>query len=304
MKSQQSKILSFFLSASLLGLILIIAIYNRETLVQVMGQADISWIGMGLGCYLLNYVTRAYRLRMLSLKQVSFFPAAIKSSCLHGFYSYFLPLRSGDLSLPILLLFNADLPIVQGGGILLRARLLDLFSLGLLLSGASLFSAPQLQPFVRGIFFFSGVALLLLPYGAVFLFKAGNNRLVNALSKRVGGMNYPTSREIIVSLLVWFWTGCTIFCVIQSLSIPLDFMDVWFLAAIQLPLQLFPLQGLANAGNHEVGWLAALSLLGITPAEGLPLSMASHVILICYVAVLGSIALMLPSPRPPGKPEV
>ncbi len=300
MKLQQSKILSFILSASLLVLILIIAIYNRKTLIQVMEQADLSWIGMGLCCYFLNYVTRACRLRMLSQKHVSFFPAAVKSSCLHGFYSYFLPLRSGDISLPLLLRFNAGLPLAQGGSILFRARLLDLFSLGLLLSVASLFSAPQLQPFVRGIFILSGVGLLVLPYGIIFLLKIGNNRLINALSKRVGDMTvtYPAGREIIVSLLVWFWTGCTIFCVIKSLAIPLDFMDVWFLAAIQLPLQLFPLQGLANAGNHEAGWLAALSLLGISPAEGLPLSMASHVILICYVAVLGSIALMLPSPRP------
>ncbi|MCD6184238.1 MAG: flippase-like domain-containing protein, partial [Deltaproteobacteria bacterium] len=140
MKSRRSKILSFVLSASLLVLILIIAIYNRKILVQVMGQADLWWIGMGLGCYLFNYVTRAYRLRMLSQKHVSFFPAAIKSSCLHGFYSYFLPLRSGDISLPLLLRFNAKLPLIQGSSILLRARFLDLFSLGLLLTGASIFS--------------------------------------------------------------------------------------------------------------------------------------------------------------------
>ncbi|MCD6534417.1 MAG: hypothetical protein J7L25_10125, partial [Deltaproteobacteria bacterium] len=151
----------------------------------------------------------------------------------------------------------------------------------------------------------SGVGLLVLPYGIIFLLRIGNNRLINALSKRVGEITvtYPVSREIIVSLFVWFWTGCTIFCVIKSLAIPLNFMDVWFFAAIQLPLQLFPLQGVANAGNHEAGWLAALSLLGITPAEGLPLSMASHVIFICYVAVLGSIGLMLPSTHPPAKPD-
>ena len=270
-----------------------------------MGQADLWWIGMGLGCYSLNYVTRAYRLRMLSQKHVSFFPAAVKSSCLHGSYSYFLPLRSGDLSLPLLLRFNAGLPLAQGGTILFRARLLDLFSLGLLLCGASLFSAPQLQPFVRGIFILSGVGLLVLPYGVIFLLKSGNNRLINALSKRVGDLTltYPSFREMLVSLAVWFWTGCTTFCVIKSLAIPLNFMDVWFFAAIQLPLQLFPLQGVANTGNHEAGWLAALSLFGITPAEGLPLSMASHVIFICYVAVLGSIGLMLPSTQPPAKPD-
>ena len=306
MKTRRSKIFSFVLSATLLILILIIAIYNRKTLTQVMGQTNISWLVIGLGCYFFNYVTRAYRFQMLSRKQIPFFPAALKSSCLHGFYSYFLPLRSGDLSLPLLLRFNAKLPLIQGSSILLRARFLDLFSLGLLLTGASIFSAPQLQPFIRGIFFLSGVALFILPYGAVFILKIGNNRLRNMLSKRVGEMeiSYFTSREVLVSLFLWFWTGCTIFCVIQSLSIPLDFMDVWFLAAIQLPLQLFPLQGLANAGNHEAGWLAALSLLGITPAEGLPLSMASHVILICYVAVLGSLALMLPSPYPVAEPGV
>ncbi|MHA1974847.1 MAG: lysylphosphatidylglycerol synthase domain-containing protein, partial [Candidatus Hodarchaeales archaeon] len=118
MKSRRSKILSFVLSASLLVLILIIATYNHKTLVQVMEKAELSWIGMGLGCYFLNYVTRAYRLWMLSQKQVSFFPAAVKSSCLHGFYSYFLPLRSGDLSLPLLLRFNAKLPLIQGSSIL------------------------------------------------------------------------------------------------------------------------------------------------------------------------------------------
>jgi len=300
MKSPRSKILSFVLSALLLVLILIIAIYNHKTFVQVMGQAQLSWIGMGLGCYFFNYMTRAYRLWMLSQKQVSFFPAALKSSCLHGFYSYFLPLRSGDISLPLLLRFNAGLPLVQGGAVLFRARLLDLFSLGLLLSGASLFSAPQLQPFVRGIFILTGVSLLVLPYGVIFLLKIGNNKLINALSKRVGEVTvtYPAGREMMVSLLVWFWTGCTTFCVIKSLAIPLEFMDVWFFAAIQLPLQLSPIQGMANAGNHEAGWLAALGLLGITPVEGLPLSMASHVILICYVALLSSLALMLPSPYP------
>jgi len=306
MKSRRSKILSLVLSASLLVLILIIATYNHKTLVQVMEKVELSWIGMGLGCYFLNYVTRAYRLWMLSQKQVSFFPAAVKSSCLHGFYCYFLPLRSGDLSLPLLLRLNAKLPLMKGSSILLKARFLDLFSLGLLLVGASLFSAPQLQPFIRGIFFLSGVALFILPYGAVFLLKVGNNRLKNVLSKRVGEMEvtYFTGREVLVSLFLWFWSGCTTFCVIKSLSIPLNFMDVWFLAAIQLPLQLFPFQGLANAGNHEAGWLAALSLLGITPAEGLPLSMASHVIIICYVAVLGSLALMLPSPYPVAEPGV
>lgn len=299
MKFRNFKVFSVLLSVALLILIFFIALYNRQNITLVMKRADLVWVGLGLGCYSLNYVVRAFRFHMLSRKRVSFFPVAIRSSCLHGFYSYFLPLRSGDLSLPLLLNYSAGLPLLEGSGILLRARLLDLLSLGGLLLVASLFSAPQLQSVVRGVFLLSGLFLFVLPYGFVFLLKLGKDRWVKKLMMQTGDMGiwYPASKEIVVSLLVWFWTGCTVFCVIKSLSIPLAFMDVWFFAAIQLPLQLFPLQGLANAGNHEAGWLAALSLLGIVPVEGLPLSMASHVIFICYVAILGCFALVLPSSR-------
>lgn len=110
-----------------------------------------------------------------------------------------------------------------------------------------------------------------------------------------GVTQYPMNlKETSLSLLIWFWTGCTLFSATRALSIPIQFMDIWFLVAIQLPLQLFPIQGVANTGNHEVGWVTGFALLGISPEQGLEFALASHVIVIAYVLMLGIMGFLLP----------
>ena len=300
MKANHAKVLSLILSLVLFILIVIIGWQNKAAIFRVIRRADLRWLAVGFGCYFFNYLTRARRLWLLTRKRLDYFPVAVKITCLHGFYSYFLPLRSGDLSLPFLLHLTKKFPLTQGGGVLFRIRMLDFFSLGLLLAWASLVTTAELSVFLRGLFFASGMGLVILSYGLIYLVNRGNDRIKKIFSRRLGKIGqikitYPGMGEILISLLVWFWTGCTIFAIIKSLFIPLTFMDVWFFAAIQLPLQLLPLQGVANTGNHEAGWMAALSLLGIKPAISLSLTMASHVILITYVGLLGLFALALPA---------
>ena len=101
--------------------------------------------------------------------------------------------------------------------------------------------------------------------------------------------------EIIISLIIWFFIGCTLFSIVIALAIPLSFLDIWFLTAIQLPLQLIPIQGVANAGNHEIGWVAGFSILGISPEIGLGFALASHVAIILYVALLGLVGMLVPT---------
>jgi hypothetical protein len=62
---------------------------------------------------------------------------------------------------------------------------------------------------------------------------------------------------------------------------------------MQLPLQLLPVQGLANSGNHEGGWVAALVLMGFNAQEALKFALASHGVLIGYVALLGLVAVFM-----------
>ena len=285
------------LSLLIFLVIIAVAVKYRTELSQTLRQTDGQWLIVGIVCYFINYLCRAYRIRSYSHNQLRLFPDTLRLTCLHGFASYFLPMRSGDLTLPALLKLYHGMPLILGSRILLRARLLDILSLGLLLTGATLFSAPQLTLTLRLLFLITGLAFIGLPYLLVALVKWKKEWLFGKLHQLESGegkdISYPSATELLQSLAIWFWTGCSTFCVIRSLDIPLAFLDVWFFAAIQLPLQLLPVQGLANSGNHEAGWLAALNLLGITPTNAMAVTLASHVILIAYVILLGGVAALL-----------
>lgn len=281
--------------------IIAVAVRYRTELFQTLEQTNGQWLLAGLLCYFINYLFRGYRIRYYSHNQLRLFPDTLRITCLHGFASYFLPMRSGDLTLPALLKLYHGMPLLQGSRILLRARLLDILSLGLLLIAATLFSGIHLEPVWRLLFLATGLAFIGLPYLLIVLVKWKKEWLSGKFAQLGSGegkdLNYPSINEIAQSLVIWFWTGCTTFCVIRSLDIPLAFLDVWFFAAIQLPLQLLPVQGLANSGNHEAGWLVALKLLGLAPADAMAVTLASHIILIAYVVLLGAVAALLPGVR-------
>lgn len=101
--------------------------------------------------------------------------------------------------------------------------------------------------------------------------------------------------EGLISINVWFWTGCTSFCVIKSIGLQLSPFDAWFLAAVQLPLQLLPIQGLANSGTHEAGWVMGLTLLGVPSDHTLTTAIATHVLHFAYILALGVLGLLLPN---------
>lgn len=276
----------------------IVALHFKTELSQTLQQADILWITAGIGCYLINYLSRAYRIRYYSQQELRLLPDTLRITCLHGFATYFFPLRSGDLTMPALLRLYHQVPLLVGSRILLRARLLDILTLGILLISATIFSAPETDKVWRIIFILVGLSFLGLPYLLITLVNHRQEWLAKILMCFADSGNvritYPSGKEIGQSLLIWFWTGCTIFCVIRSLKIPLAFLDVWFFTTIQLPLQLLPIQGFANSGNHEAGWMITLNLLGATKENTIAIALSSHIILIVYVLLLGAVGAILP----------
>lgn len=284
---------------SFLSIVLVLVYQQKNELYEILKAIDSNWFLAGLMFYFFNYLTRAWRLQLLAEGGQIPFIVALKTSSLHGYYSYFLPFRSGDISLPLLLKQFTSLPLTIGSSILLRARLLDMFSLGILLLCSIILTIDKLAPKV--IFLFCLITAILL--GApIFI------RQIILKSRRIKKVwfklfakdvvQHPMSlRDSSLSMLIWFWTGCTLFSATQAISIPIDFLDIWFLVAIQLPLQLLPIQGIANSGNHEIGWVTGLVLLGNTAEEGLKFALASHSILILYVITLGAIGFLLPKKR-------
>lgn len=255
-----------------------------------------EWLGAGLVCYLINYFFRGLRLQCLTDHRLHFFKQALYFSVLHGFSSYVLPLRTGDVSLPILLKSTGKVQLPQGIWILLKTRLLDLSVLGIFTVLGSFFGARTISSKVQFIWFATGFILFV----SFFLVKR-----IGWISRFLVPRKFkPTmdldsaftvrASEFFFTGMIWLCMYASQYCMIRAINLDLTFSEIIFISAIQFPLQLLPVQGLANAGNHESGWLASMVLMGFPMTTALESALASHGILLIYIVVLGILGFIMP----------
>jgi len=281
------------ISLLLAGVVLFIAYYKGPSLFENLKQAKINWILAGLAFYLINYIIRAFRFKTISRQHLKIWPDTVRSVSLHGFATYMLPFRAGDLTLPIILKTISQISPTEGGRILLKARLLDISTLGFWTLLAAIISSINISYSIRAVWFITGVGMCLSPVAVKYLCKLGNKKDAWIL-RRIATVRHVVqfSRlELLESLGVWAAIGISFYCVVRAVGLPLGVGDVWLLITIQLPLQFIPIQGFANAGNHESGWVAGLMILGVSASEALKFALASHAILLSYVLVIGIFVL-------------
>lgn len=100
-----------------------------------------------------------------------------------------------------------------------------------------------------------------------------------------------SSDTICVTVAIWVFMYAGQLCVVRAMGLDLTLSEILFISAIQFPLQLMPVQGLANTGNHEGGWVTAMALMEFSTAQGLEYALVSHGILIVYVGFLGLLSV-------------
>ncbi|MFZ2632132.1 MAG: lysylphosphatidylglycerol synthase transmembrane domain-containing protein [Desulfosalsimonadaceae bacterium] len=268
--------------------------YYRSEILNTLLRVSPKWVSAGLFCYGLNYSLRAFRLRILSGRRINFLPHAIYASSLHGFMTYMIPFQVGDVSLPVILKSVHGIDLSEGSAILIRSRLLDMISLGGLMLAASTISEIDLAISLRLLWFAIGGILLIVP----FLLR----RMIAShwfQSQRFGRLLKPFAQagkfniiECLLSLGIWAAVASVFFCVARAINLPIGFGGILLVISIQLPLQIIPVQGVANTGNHEGGWIAALALLGVPLSQSAEFAVTSHIIILLYVLALGVVSLI------------
>ena len=288
---QKTRILfSALIAATVFG----IAILNREKLLTTLKNVRLEWITLGFVLYLLVYVIRAQRLRTLSEGRVDLWPEGIYCASLHGFATYMLPLRTGDLTLPVFLKSISRIDMPQGLTILYKARLLDIFTLGIWTFLAAIIPYWVVPNYARGALFLAGSMMICAPFlmRKILLISAPFNGPVGKLLRKLGRVGTMRLTEIVQSVGIWASLGACFYCIAEAIGLSLQLGAVWLLIVIQMPLQLIPLQGLANSGNHEGGWVAGLMLLGFSAAVALEFALMSHAVLLLYVLAMGPVAMI------------
>jgi hypothetical protein len=271
------------------------AFYFRNEVIYALTGIQIRWVIAGFICILFNYCFRALRLNVLTDRKLKVWPQGLYCTSTHGFVTYMLPLRSGDLSLPFLLKSIADMDLKEGTIVLYQARLLELFTLGIWLVAAALISFPKLPYAVIFTLILSGILMVLTPFLIQQLFNRSLlpfeklQRLVKILTEA----NKMNLREIVLTWGIWLSIALSMWCITAAMELHISVINIVLLIALQLVMQLLPVQGFANSGNHESGWVAALVLMGHPMDMAVKFALTSHAILLLYVILLGLMALIL-----------
>ncbi len=137
-------------------------------------------------------------------------PDAIKATCLHGLATYMLPFRAGDLTLPAILKSINNTSWIEGGRILIKSRILDVSSMGILMICAAVLTQVQISFSLRLGWMGVGIAMMISPVIISWLISSGARKSSSAFRKFI--LQFQTvsdikRQEVIQSLGIWigYW---------------------------------------------------------------------------------------------------
>ena len=296
------------LMASVGVVALLITQLDATELRRTLEDASLLWLGVGLLVYLLNYILRTLRFRqLLPTRQISF-AHLFSVSSLYGMFLYLLPGKSGEVTLPAMLKLRQGVNVSEGTAMLVVARFYDLLSVALFLP----LVLVAFRERIPNVMFYSALAFvsLMVPVGMgyfVWLRREGTEPLVAAESEtgwiararhwmgclvsslrtlaRMKGQGWL----LLTTIAIWLCVYTNLYFVAASLGYWLEFGHVVVFSILMIPLTLLPVQGVANIGSHEAGWVIAFVIFGYSSEQALVVAMASHVALLLEALILGSV---------------
>lgn len=270
--------------------------------------------------YLINYIFRTLRFKiLLDLEDVPFFQL-LGVTNLYGMYLYLMPAKFGEVTFPLLLKRRLKVDISTSTGVLVVARLFDFFSIAVILI-LVLFNYWEIIPGnmqILSIVFCGLVAVVFILFlwmvrnparvKAVFERKEAARPIVQKTKDFVEGVyqgartveaNRRYTALVFLSLLIWFCVNSNFFLITVSLGYSFNFFQIIVVSIIMIPVTLFPIQGFANIGAHEIGWITAFTLFDYPYQTALNIAISSHIIYVMFVLLLGLIGVLLMVVRKP-----
>jgi uncharacterized protein (TIRG00374 family) len=300
---------------SLIVVALIVTQLDLDQLTDVLGQASLGWMGLAMVVFLLNYVLRTIRFRLLFPDQQLPFWPLFSITALYGMLLYLMPAKSGEISFPALLKARLDVDLSESAATLVVARFYDFLSVGLFLPLVLTAFWSRLPPAIS----YSALAFLgLMGLAAAVYFmwlrrwspsSAGTTSEANAawwerarywliqvMARLASLSRMPGQGRLLgLTVLIWLAVYTNFYLIASSLGFWMAFGQAVILSLLMVPLTLLPLQGIANLGSHEIGWTAAFSIFGYPTDQALLVTAGSHVLLLLEVLVLGGIGALVGS---------
>lgn len=258
---------------------------------------------LAAGLAVLSYWVRAVRLfDYFRAEMRGRFALCVKLTLQHNLLNNLLPMRSGELSFPVLMARYYSVPALRSVPALLWFRALDLHTL-------AIFALLALQP-VGGATPYIVVGLLVwLPLPLLTFIYA--QRLREALNKHdAGGWRHQLS-QLLTGLpqgqgafwRAWGWTlinwtvKLAAFVWVLRFFIDISVPAAWMGAIAGDLTSVLPVHGIAGAGTYEAGVVAGLVPYGVEPAAALAAAVNLHLFLLGTTLAGGAASLLVKGGR-------
>jgi uncharacterized protein (TIRG00374 family) len=311
-KSQRLLTTALSILVSLAVVVYVVVQLDWQETIYTFTHLKWVWLVIALLVFGVNYVLRTLRFRMLIYTQAAPFRQLMSVTCLYGMFNYLLPAKSGEISYLYLVNRRLGVSLGESSMNLLAARFFDFLTIALFLPTVLIVFWQRLPSWmIYTSLLFCGL-IYALGLGLVWFLKRPAlqmdrhevpekhwrvwlqrfwHELVEGL--RLISQQGQYGRLALLTIGIWLCVYTNFYFIVLSLGYRLNYFQMIVISIIMVPLTLLPVQGLANLGTHEAGWLAAFAIFGQPQETALTVAVGSHIILLWFVLILGGLGLLL-----------
>ncbi|WP_018248104.1 lysylphosphatidylglycerol synthase transmembrane domain-containing protein [Orenia marismortui] len=311
-KKKIIKVLLQLLVSSLLIFVLLRQIQMKD-FIELLKKVRLSTIVLGLSFYLLIYVFRTLRFKVLLSKKIGFF-RLINILLVHGFFNRAMPLRLGELSYIYLMKNMHDIDVSESTFAILYVRLYDL------LSTVSIFIIFSLIILSSSINVYIYLLILGLLLTILLLFPKIINIIYNLLQNK-GLPNFIEkfiSKERILSNIenvyklnkkansiknimkmftysigVWSCFYIIFYFLIIDFGYNINLSKVILGATFSNLTSILPVSGLGNFGTMEAGWTLGFMMMGYPKNIAIMTGFGVNLFTFSSILIFGSISIII-----------
>jgi hypothetical protein len=300
----------------LLSIAVMIFVVNKlewQTVRDTFSDLNWIWLTAALLVFMINYILRTLRFQALIHTRPVSFSKLMGITCLHGMFNYLMPAKTGEFSYLFLLNRFLQVTVTESTATLFVARFFDFATIALFLPVVVAVFWEQLPSGISYIaLIFCGIicaigggGIWLLRHGRVAETSPQDNRISNPWVARfvelwrdlVKGLCLIDKRGqywrfLLLTIGIWLCVYTNFYFIVLSMEYSPSYLQMVAVSIIMVPLTLLPLQGFANIGTHEVGWVAAFTLFGQPQEVSLAIAASSHIILLLFILVIGTLGLV------------
>lgn len=281
-----------------------------------------NWLIMcaALVVYGFNYWLRTWRFKLLLDTPEVRFSTLMGITSLYGMFNYLLPAKSGELTYIMMVNRTLKLSLSQGTATLLTARFFDFGIIALFLPVVLTVFFDDLPRWLVTSSIVYCVIVVSAVVGLLFWLRRANagtsyqadetsgqikHRLLRAWCKLEEGLRIIDRRGQygllgLLSVAIWVCIYSNFYLIVLAIGFEPSFFEMIVVSIILVPLTLLPIQGMANLGTHEAGWVAAYAMFGYPVATALTIAVTTHIVLFVFVLVLGALGAALLKGYNPG----